>query len=88
MTGEFDSKVLTKTGWAFAAAGCKEERLFTAWAAAAEQRMRDFGSQGLAETAWTFVTWGSECEGLFMALVAAAPRLVRDLNSQGSRVAH
>ena len=48
---DFTSKQLGNTAWAFAMVGHKEERLFTALAAAAEWRMRDFYSQGLANIA-------------------------------------
>ena len=56
------------TAWAFATVGHKEERLFTALAAAAaEQRMRDFNSQGLVNTEWAFATVGRKEEQLFTA---------------------
>ena len=62
--------------------GYKEERLFMAFAAATEQRMRDFDSQNLGNTAWTFATEGCKDERLFTALAAAAERRMRDFNSQ------
>ena len=50
----------------------KDERLFTALAAAAERSMREFNEQALANTAWAFAMVGHEDERLFSALVAAA----------------
>ena len=60
----------------------KKERLFTALAAAAERRMRDFTSQGLANTALAFATMGHKEERLSTALAAAAERRMRDFTSQ------
>ena len=59
----------------------KDERLFKALAAAAEQRLRNFKSQDLANTAWSFATVGHKEEQLFTALAAAAERRMRDFNS-------
>ena len=70
------------TAWAFATWGHKEERLFTALAAAAERRMRNFTSQDLANSAWAFATVGHKEERLFSALAAAAERRMRDFTSQ------
>ena len=65
-----------------ATVGHKDEQLFTALAAAAERRMRDFDSQNLANTAWAFATVVHKGNQLFTALAAAAERCVRDFNSQ------
>ena len=76
------SKQLVNTAWAFVTAGHKEERLFTALAAAAEQRVRDFNSQELANTAWAFATAGHQEEWLFTTLAAAAEQRMKDFISQ------
>ena len=60
----------------------KDERLFTALAAAAEWLMNDFNSQGLANTAWAFAKVRHRGERLFSTLAAAAEQRMRDFNSQ------
>ena len=58
----FNSQALANTAWAFATVGHKEGQLFTALAAAAEQRMGDFHLHELASTAWAFATVGHKKE--------------------------
>ena len=60
----------------------KDEQLFTALAAAAQRRMKDFTSQDLANTAWAFATVERKDAQLFTALAAAAERRMRNFNSQ------
>ena len=56
--------------------------MFTALAAAAERRMRDFNSLMIANGAWAFAVVGHKEEQLFTALAAAAGRFVWDFDSQ------
>ena len=52
----------------FSRVGHQEEQLlFTALAAAAERRMRDFDSQNLVNTTWAFATVRHKEERLFTA---------------------
>jgi len=60
----------------------KDERLFTALAAAAEWGARDLTSQGLANTTWAFAKVSHKGERLFTALVAAAKRRMGHFNLQ------
>ena len=55
---DFNPQALANTAWAFATMSHKDERLFTALAAAAERCMRDFNPQELVNTAWAFATAG------------------------------
>ena len=57
---DFNLQELANTAWAFATVGHKNERLFTALAAAAERRIKDFNSQEVVNTAWAFATVGRE----------------------------
>ena len=70
--GHFSAQELANTAWAFTTVDHKGERLFTALAVAAEQRMRDFNSQELANAAWAFATTGNDREQLLTPLAAAA----------------
>ena len=79
---DFNSQHLGNTAWAFATVGHKEERLFTALAAAAERRMRDFNSQDLANTAWAFTTVGHKGERLFSMLAAAVEQRMKDFRGR------
>ena len=70
--GDFNPQALANTAWAFATMSHKDERLFTALAAAAERRMGDFNPQQLANTAWAFATISHKDERLFTASAAVA----------------
>ena len=54
----------------------------TAFASAAERRVRDLNWQEVMNTAWVFAKVGHKEEGLFMAEAAAAERQMQDLDSQ------
>ena len=68
--------------------GHKEEQLFTALAAAAKRRMREFNSQDLAKTAWAYSTACMLDEDLQLHVTRSAFALSRKLDGQGGPFSH
>ena len=60
-----------------------DEKLFTASARAAEQRMSEFNAQELANTAWAFATANHRDEKPFTALAIAVERRLSEFDVQG-----
>ena len=71
---------LANTAWPFATVNQSDEKLFTALATAAEQRVREFSEQDYANLAWAFATMNQSDEKLFTLLARAAEQCVDDSN--------
>ena len=60
----------------------QDQKLLTAMAKAAEQRMSEFNAQGLANTTWVFANVNRSEEKLFTALARAAEQRVSEFKAQ------
>ena len=68
---ELNVQELANTAWAFATVNRLDEKLLTALAGAAEQRVHEFKPQELANGAWVFATANRPGEKLFTAFARA-----------------
>eukprot|EP00747_Dinoflagellata_sp_TGD_P111195 gnl/TRDRNA2_/TRDRNA2_171166_c6_seq1.p1 gnl/TRDRNA2_/TRDRNA2_171166_c6~~gnl/TRDRNA2_/TRDRNA2_171166_c6_seq1.p1 ORF type:complete len:230 (+),score=47.62 gnl/TRDRNA2_/TRDRNA2_171166_c6_seq1:292-981(+) len=79
---DFNAQGLATLAWAFATLGHSDEKLFAAFARAAELQMHEFNAKSLASTAWAFATLGESDEKLFAALARAAEGRANELRPQ------